>query len=594
MTGENLALLRKEMKKRRIDVYVMSVTDYHASEYIGDHFKEIAFLTGFTGENSYVLVTQKDAFIWADGRYFLQCEREIAGSGFKMVKMGVEGQPKLEEKIKEELKTGMTLGFDGKLTSEADCRKYEEIARNNGSKVKIEYNLIDPLWKDRPALPAEKVWIVPPKYSGKTVKNKLRDILDELKSKGSDAFLLTSLYDIAWLLNLRGNDIPNVPVFMSYMYITRRKAVLYIQDKALDTKIKAYLKKNQITVKKYEQIYKDLPKEKAESVILDANIVNAALVRLLPKKTRLVECRNMTEVKKAIKNDAEIKNTKKAHIEDGVAVTKFIHYIKTYIGKEELDEMDAADILLLYRKEREHFLDVSFDTIAAYRANAAMMHYSATPDNFAVLKPEGFLLVDSGGHYMEGTTDITRTIALGPLTDREKEAYTLTLKAYLRLLDAKFLKGASGIGLDILARGVMWERGLDYRCGTGHGVGHINNVHEGPNGFRYKADPAYPVEPLVPGMITTDEPGLYYDGELGVRIESELLCVEDERTEYGQFLRFENLTYAPLEPEAIIIEMLDDHEKELVNEYHEKCRKVLGPYLTDEENEWLKKETAPI
>lgn len=591
---ENLTALRKEMKKRRIDVYVMTVSDYHASEYIGDHFKEIAFVSGFTGENSYVLVTATKAFIWADGRYFLQAENEIAGTGFKLVKMYVEGEPTLEEKIKEELKESMTLGFDGRLTSANAARRYARIARQNGAKVKTDHNLIDPIWKDRPALPAEKVWIVPPKYSGKSVKGKLKDVLNRMKEQGADGFLLTSLYDIAWLLNLRGNDIANVPVFMSYMWITNKKAVLYIQSKALDTKTKAYLKKNQITVKKYEDIYKDLPKEKSECVILDPNIVNAALVGLLPKRCELIECRNMTELMKAVKNDTEIKNTKKAHIEDGVAVTKFICYIKEHIKKEKLTELDAADVLLSFRKERENFLDVSFDTIAAYKANAAMMHYSATPDNYADLKPEGFLLVDSGGHYLEGTTDITRTIALGPLTDREKEAYTLTLRAYLRLMEAKFLKGASGIGLDILARGIMWERGLNYRCGTGHGVGHINNVHEGPNRFGYVPEAGYPVEAMAAGMITTDEPGLYYDGELGVRIESELLCVEDERTEYGQFYSFENLTYAPLEPEAIVIDMLCDHEIEAVNEYQAKCFKVLSPYLSDKEKDWLKEETKPL
>ena len=594
MTRDNLLALRKEMKKRKIDLYIMTVSDFHSSEYIGDYFKEIAFLTGFTGENSWVAVSENEAHIWADGRYFLQCERQIAGSGFKMIKIGVDGEPTVEEYLKKRLKDGMTLGFDGRLFTYAAYKKYKDIADAAGAKVTTKYNLIDGIWKDRPMLSCEPVWVLKPKFSGRSLKSKVKDVLSDMRAKDADGFLLTSLYDIAWLLNLRGDDIPCVPVFMSYFFLTTKKAVLYIQKKALSPKVKEYLKKNQITIKAYEEIYKDLPKEKVSRVLYDPNIVNERLVSALPKKCKRLEDRNPTELKKAIKNETEIENTKEAHIKDGVAVTKFIYWLKHNIGKEEITELSAAAKINSLRSEQEGFLDLSFDTISAYRENAAMMHYSATPESFAVLKDEGFLLVDSGGHYLEGTTDITRTIALGALTDREKEAFTLTLKAHLRLMGAHFVKGVTGQNLDVLSRGIMWDRGLDYRCGTGHGVGHILNVHEGPNGFRWKIDPQYPAEPIVPGMITTDEPGLYYDGELGVRIENELLCVEDVKTEYGQFYRFENITFAPIERDAIITSLLTDEEKAQLNEYHALVREKISPFLTADEAKWLKEVTAEI
>jgi len=431
-------------------------------------------------------------------------------------------------------------------------------------------------------------------YAGVSAKSKIKQVFEVMKEKKADAFLLTSLYDIAWLLNLRGDDISSVPVFMSYFYLTFHDATLYVDKKSLNAEVKKHLEKNQITVKGYEDIYKDLKHVKEKNVLLDPAIVNAALISAFPKKVSFVEDANPTELMKAIKNEVEQENTRLAHIKDGVAVTKFIYWLKQNIGKTEITEVSAAEKLLEFREAQEHFIDVSFDTIAAYGPNAAMMHYEATPESYSVLEPKGFLLVDSGGHYLEGTTDITRTIVLGPLTEHEREAYTLTVRSHLRLLDAHFPDGATGQNLDILARGPMWDLGLDYRCGTGHGVGHILNVHEGPNSFRWRMTDRMRVWPLKPGMITTDEPGLYVEDELGVRIESELLCVEDQKTEYGQFYKFENLTFCPIDLDAIDVDKLTYLERKSLNDYHKAVYEKLAPLLTKEEAEWLKHETREV
>ena len=594
MTDANIKLLRKEMKKHGIDVYLVPMSDYHSSEYVGDHFKEIAFVSGFTGENSNLVVTQKEAALWADGRYFIQAEREIDGSGIVLMKMGVDGVPTVEEYLKEALsakKKGLVLGYDGRLISGRLHESYKKIADECKATIDMRYDLVDIIWKDRPALACENAWVLHKKYAGESITHKLKRLYKKVEEAGADAHLVTSLYDIAWILNLRGNDIPNVPVFMSYLLMTKSGVTLYAQNAAIDARVKAYLKRAEITLKNYEDIYKDIRKVKSKKILVDDEIVNARLINLIPEKTQIIYDADPSRLMKSIKNKTEIENTKDAHIQDGVAVTKFIHYVKSKIGHEKLTELSVSDVLEQLRRESEDFLDLSFDTISAYGPNAAMMHYSATEENFSNLEPHGFYLVDSGGHYMTGTTDITRTIALGKLTEEEKKAYTMTLRAHLRLMAARFPEGTTGQNLDVLSRGVMWDEALDYRCGTGHGVGHILNVHEGPNSFRWKMKDKDRVWPLQPGMITTDEPGLYEENKYGIRLENELLCVKGPKSEYGQFLQFESLTFAPYDPEAIIPEMFTQYEKATLNEYNKAVYEKISPFLNNDEKEWLKSQT---
>lgn len=597
MTDKHLQKLRQEMKKKKEDYYVIPLSDFHQSEYVGDHFKEIEYISGFTGTNATLVVSQDEAGLWTDGRYFIQARLEMEGSGVKLFEMGEEGVPTVEEYLRKHLKKGDVLGYDGRMFSLAQDRKFNKIAEDSKAKTATKANLVDNIWEDRPALPKKPVWVLKDQYAGVTVDEKLKNLRKVMTDNGADAHLLTSLYDIAWLLNMRGDDIHCVPVFMSYFYLTEKKAVLYVDPVSVDYEAEAYLKRAHVELKQYDDVYTDLSKEKMTAIMVDPHIVNAELIKALPKGVKLVEKRNPTELMKAVKNETEIKNTREAHINDGVAMTKFIYWLKHTIGKEEITEISAADKLEGFRREQKDFLDISFDTIAGYKANAALMHYTATEDNYAVLKPEGFLLVDSGGHYLGGTTDITRTIALGPLTDHEKEAFTLTLRSHLRLLTAHFPYGTCGANLDILARGPMWDKGLDYRCGTGHGVGHILNVHEGPNTFRWRTNDPLNNESLTvlePGMITTDEPGLYEEGEFGIRIESELLCVEDEKTEYGRFLKFDVLTYCPIERDAIIPEMLTQYEKQAFNAYQSDVYETIAPRLTEDEAKWLKEVTRPL
>ena len=594
-TKKRLALLREEMTKKKIDMYLMQMSDDHASEYVGDHFKEIEYLTGFTGENTWVCVTDKKSYLWADGRYFIQARREIRGSGTSLFEMGEEGVPTVEEYIKKNLKAGQVLGFSGRQFSYDDYRKYKEITDEKGAKLSIRNNLMDKVWKTRPDLPQTPIWLLKKEYVGESFADKKKRVLEEMKKNGCDAHLLTSLYDIAWLLNLRADDIACVPVFMSFLYMTKKRTILFASAEAMDSSIKSYLKKNEIEVMPYESVYRQIKDLNPKKVMIDPAVVNATLATGFGSKTELFEADNPTELMRAIKNETEIENTKLAHIRDGVAVTKFIYYIKNNIGKRPLSELDAADIILGFRREQEDFLGVSFDTIAGYGGNAAMMHYTATPESYADLEPHGFLLVDSGGHYLQGTTDITRTIALGPLSDEERHAYTMTVRANLRLAMAHFPDGARGENLDVLARGIMWDEGLDYRCGTGHGVGHILNVHEGPQSMRWKArDPKKLTAVLKPGMITTDEPGLYVEDGYGIRIENELLCVEDEKTEYGQFYKFEPLTFAPFEVDAINVNELTLYERRALNDYHAMVYEKLSPHLTKSEAKWLKKVTKPL
>lgn len=595
MIQKRLEALRSEMKKRGITVYVVPTSDFHQSEYVGEYFKARKYMTGFTGSAGTAVITMKEAGLWTDGRYFIQAAAQLEGSGVTLFRMGEEGVPKVEEYVEEQLEKGGCIGFDGRVMDAKAGKKYAEIAEKKEGSLYVTEDLVDIIWTERPSLPAHKVWILEQEYAGMSTEEKLSQVREQMKQEGADVHILASLYDIAWLLNLRGDDIDHVPVFLSFVAVEEKQTTLFINQEILDDKVKKYLKDNQIQVEDYEKIYAYAENLKDNKVLMSLEEVNYRIAENVQKHSQIVDAPNPSLLLKSIKNETELENTRIAHLKDAVAVTKFMYWLKTNIGKKEITEISASDYLEDLRKEQEHFLDVSFDTICAYGANAAMMHYSASEESNAVLKPEGFLLVDSGGHYLEGTTDITRTFALGELSYEQKKHFTAVCRSNLNLANAKFLYGCSGINLDILARGPLWDMGIDYRCGTGHGVGHILNVHEGPNGFRWRiVQERNDSGKLEAGMITTDEPGVYLEGAYGIRLENELICVKDEKNEYGQFMKFENITYVPMDLDAILPEEMTFREKQELNEYHQMVYEKISPYLNEEERDWLKEYTRAI
>ena len=596
MIPERLAALREEMKRRSIDIYVVPTADFHESEYVGEHFKARKFITGFTGSAGTAVITLKEAGLWTDGRYFVQAEKQLEGSTVTLYRMAEEGVPAVEEFVKDKLPQGGCIGFDGRTVNGAWGEKFAAIAEEKGGSLSVGEDLINLIWTDRPELSRAPLFILEEKYSGKSTAEKIKDVRAKMAEEGADVHILTSLCDIAWLLNIRGGDIQSVPVVLSYLVLTKDQCIWFLQEEVVDDAIRAYLNENHIETKPYDAIYTYVPTIPESAVVLmNKSGVNYRICNELNKNIQVINKPNPTELMKAVKNPVEVDNTRLAHVKDGVAVTKFMYWLKTNIGKIPMTEISASDYLEARRREQENFIDLSFTTISAYGANAAMMHYSATPESDTVLKPEGFLLVDSGGHYYEGTTDITRTFVLGPISDEMKQHFTAVCRSNMKLANAKFLYGACGLNLDILARGPLWDMGIDYKCGTGHGVGYILNVHEGPNGFRWKIVPErHDSGVLEEGMITTDEPGVYLEGKYGIRTENELVCRKAEKNEYGQFMEFENITYAPIDLDGIDSEQMSPREKQMLNDYHKKVYEVLSPYMTEEENEWLKKYTRAI
>ena len=562
MIPERLTALREEMKRRSIDIYVVPTADFHESEYVGEHFKARKFITGFTGSAGTAVITLKEAGLWTDGRYFVQAEKQLEGSTVTLYRMAEEGVPAVEEFVKDKLPQGGCIGFDGRTVNGAWGEKFAAIAEEKGGSLSVGEDLIDLIWTDRPELSRAPLFILEEKYSGKSTAEKIKDVRAKMAEEGADVHILTSLCDIAWLLNIRGGDIQSVPVVLSYLVLTKDQCIWFLQEEVVDDTIRAYLKENHIETRPYDDIYTYVPTIPESAVVLmNKSSVNYRICSELNKNIQVINKPNPTELMKAIKNPVEVDNTRLAHVKDGVAVTKFMYWLKTNIGKIPMTEISASDYLEARRREQENFIDLSFTTISAYGANAAMMHYSATPESNTELKPEGFLLVDSGGHYYEGTTDITRTFVLGPISDEMKQHFTAVCRSNMKLANAKFLYGACGLNLDILARGPLWDMGIDYKCGTGHGVGYILNVHEGPNGFRWKIVPErHDSGVLEEGMITTDEPGVYLEGKYGIRTENELVCRKAEKNEYGQFMEFENITYAPIDLDGIDPEQMSPRE----------------------------------
>lgn len=606
--------LRLFMKQNHLDVYYIPTADYHGSEYLDDHFKIRTYLSGFTGSAGTLFVTLTEAGLFTDGRYFIQAEQELLGSGITLYRSGMDGVPTPEEKIKELLANGGTLGFDGRMLSYSFLMQLKESLPETAV-IRHDIPFPDTLWPDRPGLSCRPAFRLEDCYAGETTSDKLTKVREGMKKVRPDAyyrqghaepfkkttdhtadvFLLTSLDEIAWLFNLRGNDVAHNPVVLSYAMVTESKAFLYVNPVTLSEELKASLEKDGVILRPYDAIYEDATKLKACPVLLDAKRVNCALVQSLPKDCTILDAPGPILLAKAIKNETEQRNLAKAHIKDGVAVTKFMYWLKNNIGKEDITEFSAAEYLLSLREAQDGFIEPSFETISAYNENAAMMHYSADEKNAAHLKPQGFLLVDSGGQYYEGTTDITRTYVLGDLPYEWKQHYTAVLRGMLALSDAKFLHGCRGINLDILARGPLWQMGIDYRCGTGHGVGYLLNVHEAPNGFRWRIVPERNDSCILEeGMVTTNEPGVYVEGSHGIRIENELLCKKGEKNEYGQYMYFETLTMAPIDLEAVLPEEMTPREKQVLNAYHKLVCDTLLPYMSEEEGKWLRDVTRAI
>ncbi len=593
--NERLNELRRLMDERHMDAYLIPTSDFHESEYVGEYFKCRKFITGFTGSAGTAVVTRDDAGLWTDGRYFVQAARELEGSGFRLQKMDEEGVPTVEEYLADVLPEGGVLGFDGRVVNSRLGEAMAEALEEKHVTFSCEEDLVGAIWADRPPMSDRPVWILEETYAGKPAKDKIAELRRGMKEARATVHVLTTLDDIVWLLNIRGDDIPFNPVVLSYVVVTERELYLFINEKTLDGQVRDYLQKLGVTVKPYNDIYAFVKALRRERVLMESSCVNYAIKNSLDSSNKIVDRMNPTVMAKAVKNPVEIENERRAHIKDGVAMTKFIFWLKKNIGVTDMTEISVSDYLEELRRQQEGNLGLSFNTISAYGENAAMCHYAATPESNKTLKPEGLYLIDSGGQYYEGTTDITRTVALGPVTDEEREHFTLVAMSMLRLGHAKFLYGCRGLSLDYIARQPMWERGLNYNHGTGHGVGYLLNVHERPNGIRYKMVPERMDSAVIEeGMICSDEPGIYIEGSHGIRTENLIVCRKAEKNEYGQFMEFEYLTFVPIDLDALDVSLMEKRDIQYLNEYHRQVYEKISPYLTREEQEWLKEATREV
>ena len=600
-TNIKIGQLRDRMKELGIDAYLVPTADFHESEYVGEFFKCRHFLTGFNGTAGTAVITMDKAGLWTDGRYFVQAEEQLSGSEIKLYRMGEPEFPTLDEFLEEELPVDGCLGFDGRVVNSELGYGLQNLLQEKNVTINCSKDLVGEIWTSRPAMSCEPIWSLDVKYAGKSTVEKLSDLRDAMKRNKAQIHLMTALDEIAWLFNLRGNDIVNNPVFLSYALITQDEAYLYVQKEAIkeDTKMEkevcAALAEAKVQVKEYAEFLQDVAALKNEKILLERKKASFAVCESIDASCRIIDEMNPCATMKAVKNATEIENMRKAHLKDGIAVTKFMYWLKHTIGTCDMTEMTAAHKIEELRAEQGNYIEPSFVTIAAYKENAAMCHYHPSDEVCKKLKPEGLLLVDSGGQYLEGTTDITRTYALGPLTEKEKEYYTIVAAAMLKVSTMKFLHGCRGINLDYTIREAFWKRGLDFAHGTGHGVGYLSNVHERPNGLRWKVVPERQDSAVIePGMICSDEPGLYFAGDFGTRTENLILCVEDEKNEYGQFLKFEFLTKAPIDLEALDTRFMDDADIERLNTYHKDVYETISPYMNDEEKEWLKHVTREI
>lgn len=616
MKNERLLSLRNQMKEAGVHCMVIPTSDYHNSEYVSDFFMARKYFSGFTGSAGTLVVTPDEAALFTDGRYFIQAAKELKDSGITLMKMGEPEVPTMTEYVDQKLQQGWTLCFDGRVLTSSKGSELEEIARKHGGQLRFDLDLCDAAWKNRPALIHHPVFVLSEEYAGESVEEKLTRVREEMKKEEAGLHVLTSLDDIAWLYNIRSNDVECCPVVLAYTMVTKDRALLFAEEgfaAGEDTSARERMEKAGVEIYPYDRFYEMLSsvaaqaakEEQASGIWIDESRVNFRVLKELQKicvKAQsaqagpvLLNRENPTTLMKSIKNKTELLHTRRAHIRDAVAVTRFMYWLKKNIGSIPMDEVSVAEQIDGLRAQQDGFIELSFPTISAYGTNGAIIHYGPQKETCAVLKPEGMLMVDSGGHYIDGTTDITRTFILGPVTPQMKKHYTLVLRAMLSLRATRFLHGCTGANLDIRAREVLWEHGLDYKHGTGHGVGNILNVHEGPQSFRWKLLPdAGKPAVFEEGMITSDEPGIYLENQYGIRIENEILCRKGEENEYGQFMYFEDLTFVPIDLDGVELSQMSELDKERLNEYHAAVFEKLEPYFEGEELTWLRHVTRAV
>ena len=604
--NQRIADLREVMRREHLSACIFPSTDPHQSEYVADHWKGREWISGFNGSAGTAVVTLWSAALWTDSRYFLAAEEQLKGTEFQLMKLKIEGTPTIAEWLGREVmqnrhpKEDWTeVAIDGKCSSVNAVKDLiADLRKENGITLRTNFDPLKLIWKDRPAIPEHPVEIYPLEYAGESCHDKIDRIRQALREKHADGMLMSALDDIAWTLNLRGADVHCNPVFVSYLLISSQSVTLYINKVKLSPEVMVYLKAEDIKVEDYDQVENGLKQYFEYNILLDPDEVNYRLYEVVRNKghqnnlpkTEIVEEESPVKRMKTVKNEREIAGFRSAMLKDGIAMVKFLKWLRPAVEAGGQTEMTVDEKLTSLRAEQPLYRDISFDTIAGYQAHGAIVHYEATPETDIPLKPEGLLLLDSGAQYLDGTTDITRTIALGPLTDEQKKVYTLVLKGHIRIELCKFPSGTSGTQIDILAREAMWREGLNYLHGTGHGVGTYLNVHEGPHQFRMEWKPA----PLVAGMTITDEPGVYLAGKFGVRIENTLLITPYMETEFGQFLQFESLTLCPIDKAPIIVEMLLPEERQWLNDYHRHVFDVLSPHLSEDEANWLREACSSL
>lgn len=591
---ERIVRLRELMKEHEIDVYVVPTADFHQSEYVGEHFKARKFITGFSGSAGTAVITMTEARLWTDGRYFIQAAAQLEGSTVELMKMGEPGVPELTAYLKEVIPENGILGFDGRVVAMGEGQEYEKIATGKNAGIKYGYDLIDQVWEDRPVLSEEPAFALDIRYTGEATESKLKRIRKFMKECGATAHIVTTLDDICWTLNMRGNDIEFFPLVLSYALIKIDRVHLYINEAKLSTEMKQAFAADGVLLHPYNDIYKDVKNLGDEEVLLiDPSKLNYALYSNIPEHVKKVEKQNPEILFKAMKNPVEIENIRKAQIKDSVAHVRFMKWLKENVGKMKITEMSASDKLDEFREELGNFIRPSFEPISSFGEHCALCHYTSSPETDVELKEGNLFLTDTGAGFYEGSTDVTRTYALGEVPQIMKDHFTLVAISNLQLASAKFLEGCNGMNLDILARKPFWDRGINFNHGTGHGVGYLLNIHESPTGFRwrYRAGETHPFEE---GMVITDEPGIYIEGSHGVRLENELLVCKGEKNEYGQFMYFEPITYIPMDLDALNPDMMSAEDKKLLNDYHKLVYEKVAPHLNEEEQNWLRQYTREI
>lgn len=593
---DRIEKLRKVMQEKKIDCYIIPTDDYHQSEYVGEYFKFREYMTGFTGSAGTAVFTKEKAGLWTDGRYFIQAEKELRGSGIMLFKSGEPEVPTIEEFLEEELKEGEgdVLGFDGRTVSCAQGNTYCKIAEKKQASISYLLDLASEVWEERPDLPVDPVFLLPEQYAGEKIGSKLERVRKKMKENGCNTHVLSSLDDIAWLLNIRGNDIAYCPLVLSYAIVYNNSVELFADRRKFSDEILKLFEQFHVTIHPYEEIYQAVSDFTSENhVLLDSQIMNYQLYQSISKEAVIIDRQNPEILMKSVKNTVQVENLRKAHLKDAVAHTRFMYWLKKNAGKIQITELSASEKLEELRAEQEHFLGPSFGPISAYGEHGAIVHYSADEESNVPLKEGKLFMTDTGGHYLEGSTDITRTVAIGEVSQKEKEHFTLVARAMLRLADTVFLSGCSGANLDCIAREVFWKEGLNFNHGTGHGVGYLLNIHEGPINFRWREGKT-PAPALEENMVITDEPGIYIEGSHGIRLENELLVQKKMKNEYGQFMKFEILTYVPIDLDAILPERMSEEEKKLLNQYHRQVYEKVSPFLPEEEKIWLKEYTRPV